>query len=168
MDKRFTFRMTSQISSQYRWHLLPDVKYLVVIFILTTNLIIHPVRSSNIICSKSEYVRSGIEFKQCQDETLQSFQPESAAARGKTTNINKFIYFISKLYSHNIILNFWHSFNSNLFQKHLILALHWNILCIVVQKQSDIALITEDGNEEDRYLVIILKMSDIIKIMVVP
>ena len=96
MDKRFTFRMTSQISSQCKWRFLSDVKYFLVIFLLTINPIIHPVTSSNIICSKSEYVRSGIEFKQCQDETLQSFQPESAAARGKNTSANNLIYFISE------------------------------------------------------------------------
>jgi len=54
---------------------------MILILILTAGSIIHHVRGSNIICSESEYVTSGIEFKQCQDETLQSFQPQSAGGR---------------------------------------------------------------------------------------
>jgi len=58
------------------------VRYLLVLFVLILSLInIHPVSGSSIICSKSEYVTSGIEFKKCQDETLQSFQPENSNAR---------------------------------------------------------------------------------------
>ena len=57
------------------------VSTLVLLIIITANLRLHPVRGSNIICSKSEYVMSGIEFKKCQDETLQSFEPQSEHAR---------------------------------------------------------------------------------------
>ena len=95
--KRFTFPMSSHISSQEKHHFMSDVKYLIVIFIFITNSIIHPVKSSNIVCSKAEYVRSGIEFKQCQDETLQSFQPESAAAKGKIMQRNRITYYTKSL-----------------------------------------------------------------------
>ena len=42
---------------------------------------LHPVKGKHIICSKEEYVTSGIEFKTCQDETLKSFEPADEGAR---------------------------------------------------------------------------------------
>ena len=84
MDKTLSFGVTPCLPSQCKNHLSsPYVKSLIVILILTASSIIHPARGSNIICSESEYVTSGIEFKQCQDETLQSFQPQSTGARSK-------------------------------------------------------------------------------------
>ena len=68
------------------------VRYLLVLFVLILSLInIHPVSGSSIICSKSEYVTSGIEFKKCQDETLQSFQPENSNARGTKLFLTRII-----------------------------------------------------------------------------
>ena len=83
MVKQVTFEIPTPTSLKYKHHVFFDIKYLIVVLVLTTNTIIHPVRGGNIICSKSEYVTSGIEFKKCQDETLQSFQPENRQARGK-------------------------------------------------------------------------------------
>lgn len=97
-SKRFTLGVTSHISSQDKHQFMSDVKYLIVIFILITNSIIHPVKSSNIICSKAEYVRSGIEFKQCQDETLQSFQPSGEHVESKFKKRNKVTHFVPLLW----------------------------------------------------------------------
>ena len=59
------------------------IETLAVILVLSSYSIIHSVKGANIICSKSEYVTSGIEFKKCQDETLHSFEPPTRGARGK-------------------------------------------------------------------------------------
>ena len=79
--KELILRITTLLQCRYKNKLSPHVSSLLLILILTACLTIHPVRGSNIICSKSEYVTSGIEFKKCQDETLQSFEPQSEAAR---------------------------------------------------------------------------------------
>ena len=63
--------------------MLVYIETLAVILVLSSYPIIHSVEGANIICSKSEYVTSGIEFKKCQDETLHSFEPSSRGARGK-------------------------------------------------------------------------------------
>ena len=57
------------------------VSFALMLLILTICLTIYPAKGKNIVCSKAEYVTSGIEFKQCQDETLKSFQPENPSAR---------------------------------------------------------------------------------------
>ena len=85
MNKIIRTQLNTQRSYQRNKNsLMSSSNKLFVIFILILNsIIIHPVRGSSIICSKSEYVTSGIEFKKCQDETLQSFQPENSHAKGK-------------------------------------------------------------------------------------
>ena len=65
------------------YKMLVYIETLAVILVLSSYPIIHSVEGANIICSKSEYVTSGIEFKKCQDETLHSFEPSSRGARGK-------------------------------------------------------------------------------------
>ena len=55
------------------------LRLLYLLMLFSINL--HPAKGKNIICSKEEYVTSGIEFKTCQDETLKSFEPEDEGAR---------------------------------------------------------------------------------------
>ena len=94
--------------------MLVYIETLAVILVLSSYPIIHSVEGANIICSKSEYVTSGIEFKKCQDETLHSFEPSSRGARGKKKRQSTLELFRHDVFSQQLIRR--HSFRFSIIQ----------------------------------------------------